>query len=235
MSSVRLATYNIHGGVGGDGHFVPRRIADVLAELQADVIALQEVESRRTGFDMLEFLAQATGLHPIAGPTLLDAQGDYGNGLLTRHPPLAVRRLDLSWPRREPRGAIDAELRVHDAALRVVATHLGLRPAERRAQVRALLAAFEQDPVMPTVLMGDLNEWLLAGRPLRWLHRHFEKAPAPASFPSRWPIFALDRVWSKPRTLLQQVAIHATPLARIASDHLPVVATLHLDGHAPPV
>lgn len=235
MSRVRLATYNIHGGVGCDGHFVPNRIVDVLREMNADVVALQEVESRNTGFDMLEFLARGTGLYPIAGPTLMTPHGEYGNALLTRHAPIAVRRLDLSMPRREPRGAIDAELRIGAQALRVVATHLGLRPAERRAQVKALLAAFEQDPALPTVLMGDLNEWFLAGRPLRWLHRHFEQTPAPASFPSRWPLFALDRVWTKPRALLQQVAIHATPMARLASDHLPVVATLDLQPLSTPV
>ncbi|MGN5480119.1 endonuclease/exonuclease/phosphatase family protein [Cupriavidus basilensis] len=81
-----MASYNIHGGVGTDGHFVPKRICEVLGELRADLVALQEVETRATGFDMLGFLAQHTGLHAIPGPTLVRDDGDYGNALLTRYP-----------------------------------------------------------------------------------------------------------------------------------------------------
>jgi endonuclease/exonuclease/phosphatase family metal-dependent hydrolase len=76
--------------------------------------------------------------------------------------------------------------------------------------------------------MGDINEWFLWGRPLRWMHKHFEATPAPATFPSRLPLLALDRVWVKPRTLLRKLAVHSTPLARIASDHLPLTAELDL-------
>jgi endonuclease/exonuclease/phosphatase family metal-dependent hydrolase len=233
-TAVTLASYNIHGGIGGDGHFVPNRIIDVLNEMRADVIALQEVESRATGFDMLDFLAKATGLNAIAGPTLLSADGDYGNGLLTRHRVINQRNLDLSIAGREPRGAIDAELDIDGAPLRVIATHLGLHPAERRQQVQQLLAAFEQDRVMPTVFMGDVNEWFLAGRPLRWLHRHFKHTPAPASFPARWPLFALDRIWVKPRSMLQWVAAHRTPMARRASDHLPLKAQILILARSEP-
>lgn len=231
--ALTLASYNIHGGIGGDGHFVPQRIVGVLAELGADIVALQEVESRATGFDMLEYLARATGLQPIAGPTLLSAAGDYGNGLLTAHPVVTVRRLDLSLPGREPRGAIDAELDIDGAPLRVIATHLGLRPGERRRQVRRLLAAFEQDRAIPTVFMGDLNEWFLIGRPLRWLHRHFEQTPAPASFPARLPLLALDRLWVKPRHMLERVWVHRSGLARLASDHLPLCGRIALPPALP--
>lgn len=227
-TAIILASFNIHGGIGGDHHFVPKRIAGVLGELDAGVFALQEVESRATGFDMLAYLQGETRLQAIAGPTLLRASGDYGNGLLTRYPIVAVRRIDLSVRGREPRGALDVELDCDGRLLRIVATHLGLRPAERREQVRRLLQVLENDRPAVTVLMGDLNEWFLWGRPLRWLHAHFEETRALATFPARLPLFALDRIWVKPRHLLRRVAVHASPLARIASDHLPVIAELRV-------
>ncbi len=76
------------------------------------------------------------------------------------------------------------------------------------------------------VLMGDLNEWFLWGRPLRHLHRHFDPTRAIATFPAGRPVFALDRVWTHPGSMLEDLRAHATPLARVASDHLPLVATL---------
>jgi endonuclease/exonuclease/phosphatase family metal-dependent hydrolase len=78
------------------------------------------------------------------------------------------------------------------------------------------------------VLVGDLNEWFLWGRPLRRLHRYFKATPSPATFPSRLPLFALDRVWTHPRSMLRSLAVHSTPLSRVASDHLPLVATLEI-------
>lgn len=229
---IRVASYNIHGGVGRDKHFVPNRIVEVLREIDADIIALQEVESRTTGFDMLEFLADALSMQPIPGPTLLTANGDYGNGLLTHLPILSTRAIDLSYPNREARSAIDAELQAARCAdapvLRIIATHLGLHPGERRAQVQQLLSIFEHDRNLPTVFLGDINEWSLIGRPLRWLHRHFARTPAPATFPAHFPLFALDRIWVHPHNLLLVVSAHTTPLAREASDHLPIVANLHI-------
>jgi len=225
---VRIASYNTHGGVGRDRHFVPKRIADVLNELDVDVIALQEVENRATGFDMLEYLAAETGFHAIAGPTLMRRGADYGNGLLTRFKILSAKRVDLCVERCEPRGAIDAELDCGGAPMRVLATHLGLRPYERRDQIHRLLAVLEGDRPLPTILMGDINEWFLWGRPLRWMHRHFQQTPSPPTFPSIFPVFALDRMWVKPRSLLRGVRVHSTALAKIASDHLPLTAELAL-------
>jgi endonuclease/exonuclease/phosphatase family metal-dependent hydrolase len=229
---IRVVSYNIHGGVGRDKHFVPNRIVEVLREIDADIIALQEVESRTTGFDMLEFIAEALSMRAIPGPTLLTADGDYGNGVLTHMPIANVRAIDLSFPNREARGAIDAELQAgrgdNAPLLRIIATHLGLHPVERRTQVKQLLSIFEQERDLPTIFMGDINEWSLIGRPLRWLHRHFARTPAPATFPASFPLFALDRIWVHPRDLIQTVFAHATPLSREASDHLPIVANLRI-------
>ena len=224
---MKIATYNIPRCIGGDGRREPRRIVEVMRELDADIIALQEVESSAEArFDMLGYLAAAMGMSPIAGPTLAQHNGHYGNALLTRCAVLEKKNIDLSVTGHEPRGAIEALLRWERHALRVVATHLGLWPGERRRQVRQLLRLFALEDDSPAILLGDLNEWFLWGRPLRWLHAHFQASPAPRSFPARWPLFALDRIWVHPRGALQKLVVHNSPLARIASDHLPLIAEI---------
>lgn len=223
-----MASYNIHLGIGTDGRFEPERIAAVIKELEADVVALQEVGLGLPGFNMLHYLRDACRMNAIAGPTLVTKRGDYGNAVLTRFHATAVRRIDVSVPRCEPRGALDIELDCNGNQMRVIATHLGLRPAERRKQIQQLLSHVRDTPVLPLVLIGDLNEWFLWGRPVRWLHRHFEATPAPATFPSRYPFLALDRVWVKPCAMLRNVRVHASERSRVASDHLPLKATLNM-------
>lgn len=226
MPELRIVSYNVHRAIGGDRRCDPQRILDVLEEISPDVVALQEVEARDGGEDMLAWLARKTGFQAVAGTTLIRHDGHYGNGLLSRCPIRSTVLTDLSWRGREPRGAIAADLDLGGEPLRVVATHLGLRPAERRDQVQRLLKLFTDRPHDRAVLLGDLNEWFLWGRPLRRLHRYFKETPALATFPSRLPVFALDRVWTHPRALLQKLEVHRSSLARIASDHLPLVATV---------
>jgi endonuclease/exonuclease/phosphatase family metal-dependent hydrolase len=224
---IRLATYNIHACIGADGHFDPARIVNVLRQMNADIVALQEVDNHQvSGTGLLDYLAAETGMTAVAGPTLQRGTRDYGNALLTRLPVLTVKQVDLSLPRREPRGAIDALLDWNGQYLQVTATHLGLRPGERRQQVRRLLQLYESSPAVLSVLLGDLNEWLLWGRPLRWLRRHFATVPQPRTYPARFPLFALDRIWVHPRSALMELSVHNSPMARVASDHLPLVAEL---------
>jgi endonuclease/exonuclease/phosphatase family metal-dependent hydrolase len=223
-----IATYNIHGAVGTDRRFNPQRVAQVLKEISADIIALQEVPLGGSEMpNVLDMLQDATGFNAVEGPTRHGPERRYGNAVLSRYPILATRNIDLSFGSREPRGALDADVDCHGHPLRVIATHLGLRFAERRDQIRRLLQAFDTDR-MPVILLGDVNEWFVWGRSLRWLVSHFEAVPAPRTFPSRWPVFALDRIWISPRHRLVHVDVHATPLARVASDHLPLIA--HIDG-----
>lgn len=225
----KLATWNIHRCVGVDGVQSRSRCAAVLREMDADIVALQEVESTPgEAQHLLEYFATSTYSHSIAGPTMMSEDSHYGNALLTRLPVEAVRHHDLSVPGREPRGAIDADLRIAGDDIQLIATHLGLRPWERRHQVEALVPLLRSKSRRLVILAGDLNEWFLWGRPLRRLHRVFSDTPHRRSWPVRWPLFALDRIWANPRVALRSLEVHKSPLSRIASDHLPLVAHISL-------
>lgn len=235
--SLTVATWNVHGGVGRDRRYAPIRIAEVVLETGADVIALQEVGSRDASEVLLDALVRGTGFHPVDGWTCKRGGCDFGNVVLSRFPVHEAHRLDLTVHGREPRGALDVVVTAPGGPLRIIATHLGLRPGERRAQVKRLLGALERETPLPTVLTGDVNEWYLWGRPLRWLHRHFQATPAPATFPAWRPMLSLDRLWTEPASLLAGLRVHQSALARAASDHLPLVAMLAMParpGHGEP-
>jgi endonuclease/exonuclease/phosphatase family metal-dependent hydrolase len=224
--------------VGADGRFDPHRTAHVLGELKADLVALQEVDrrfGRRTGLLDTAMLEHATGLTLLPVSPLPDGHGWHGNALLLR--PGIARVLDIrriALPGAEPRGAIIVDLAPKEGGvLRVVAAHLGLLRRSRRQQVASLVEAItEGGEAPPSLLLGDLNEWRLAPAPgcsLRGLEPVFGHPPRfPESFPARLPVLALDRILGTPRGLLGPVSAHHSPLARIASDHLPLVATLRL-------
>lgn len=227
---LRIASYNIHRCVGADGDCSVARVARVIDELSCDTVGLQEVDNEPGGRHdsmQLDFLASVTGMTPIAGHTIIRHQGDYGNALLTARPVLAVRRHDLSFRSREPRGALEVELGVAGRVVRVFVTHLGLFPAERRYQVKKMLRLLHDiAPEQTVVVLGDINEWLPLSRPLRWLHGMLGHAPCERSFPARLPLFALDRVWVRPRHTLLAFGTHRSEESRIASDHLPVKAII---------
>lgn len=230
--AVMVASYNVHKCVGLDLRRDPTRTAQVIGEIGADVVALQEADRRygaRAGLLDLEALREISGLTPVELGAEGPAHGWHGNVLLTRNAEiLDVRPLRL--PGLEPRGALIVDM-LHDARpLRVIAAHLGLLRISRLQQARALveaLGAEEESP--PTLLMGDLNEWRLRRRsslaPLAARKSAFQTVP---SFPARFPVFALDRIMTSPGTEVLRLERHDSALARIASDHLPVKAWLRL-------
>jgi endonuclease/exonuclease/phosphatase family metal-dependent hydrolase len=227
--SLVIASYNIRRCIGLDGRRDPDRVAAVIGELAADVVGLQEVDSRgETGerANQLECLARATGYRSVAGPIVERGDGHYGNGLLTRLPVRDERRIDLSVPGREPRGAIDVMLDHGGSSIRVAVTHLGLRGHERRAQGRKLLELLEQRGEDLSILLGDFNEWLATARVLRQLRRSFGRGHGVRTFPAILPLFALDHIWVKPSASLRELRAHRSRLARTASDHLPIRALI---------
>jgi phospholipase D1/2 len=225
---LRIATWNIHDTRGADGRRDVARVAGVIGQLDATLVGLQEVECGSGDTSDVARLATSNGYQWRAIPTRGHGDVQHGNALLSLLPVQDVRIHDLSMPGREPRGALEAKVLWGPHRLRVVVTHLGLRAGERRRQVERLLSLISDDDVAATILLGDINEWWLWGRPLRWLHRRFGVSAALRTFPSRVPLLALDRIWVHPQRALVTVARVATAGARGASDHLPLVATLRL-------
>lgn len=230
---LRAATYNIHSSVGTDGRRDPGRIARVIRSIDPDLIGLQEVDSgywNRQGEETVGLLERETGLTAVTGPTLRRRESHYGNALLTRLPVASVRRFDLSVPGYEPRGAIDVSLEYPGRRLRAVVTHFGLKKAERARQTRELLEILGDDRADLTILFGDFNEWTLFGSTRRRFNRRLGRPPAKPTFPSRFPFLRLDRIWCRPVSALKNLRVEKSPPARKASDHLPLVAEISLEG-----
>jgi endonuclease/exonuclease/phosphatase family metal-dependent hydrolase len=233
---LRVASWNLHKCVGTDGRFDPARSVAVIAELGADLVALQEADKRfgrRTGLLDLQALERATGLVPLRVSDLSDGHGWHGNAILVR-PGTRARFHRLALPGAEPRGALVAELDLKEGPLRVVAAHFGLLRRCRTRQAEAILRTLAEGEKMPTLLLGDLNEWRPGTRSsLRALEPVFGPVtPSPASFPARLPVLALDRILGWPQGLVAEVEVHDSPRARSASDHLPLTARVLLGAAA---
>lgn len=227
-----IASYNVHKCIGVDRRFDPERTASVIAEIDADVIAIQEADKRfgeRSGLLKLDMLERDCGLVPVPITALSSTgHGWHGNMIMIRKGAVGgVRQLKL--PGVEPRGALVVTLDLPTGKLRLVAAHFGLLKRSREQQAMAILASLAEDEAVPTLLVGDLNEWRVGrGSSLARLHPTFDPASgAVPSFPSRFPVLALDRALGHPHDLVTSVEVHDSPLARIASDHLPIKA--HID------
>ena len=229
-----LASYNIHSGIGTDGKFDLRRIAAVLKETDADVVALQEVGDFRgetTSEQHPEDLAELLGMHMAYGPNVVRNGRRYGNAILSRLPIIKSRNYDLSVHRKEPRGALRCDIDVGEGALlHVFCIHLGLSIGERRRQEALLLSAdILRDAVRrdPVVVCGDFNYWL-NGPARSLMHGEIHDAAhvvraAERTYPSKRPLLRLDRMYVDRGVEPLRLTSHRTPTSRVASDHLPLV------------
>ena len=228
-SPIRIATWNVHACVGRDKRFDPERVANVIVELDADIVALQEfaypasvaLESRTPA--VLTTLDRYTC---ALGPTRSTLTECFGNALFTRHPFREVHRIDLSMASREPRGALAATIDVGGRLVHVLAAHLGLRLHERRFQVRQILDYLDSVRGTLFVVLGDFNAWLPGRSVVHLLDRRLGRPPRAPSYPVRWPLVSLDRIWVHPSRALRRIFSHRTAAARVASDHLPVIAEI---------
>jgi len=227
-----VASYNFHKCVGVDGRFDPERTVKVIAELGADLVALQEVDQRfgsRAGLLDLRRIEEECGLRPVPLAVPKSSHGWRGNLLLVKDGAVVASR-QLTLPGAEPRGALVVDLVLRGRRLRVIAAHLGLLRRSRASQIRFILQAAGAFEEGATLLMGDLNEWRLGERSsLGRLEPDFGPMNAAiASFPSRFPVWSLDRILARPANSVLRIEAHDSELARLASDHLPLKGLLAL-------
>ena len=225
---IRVASYNIHKCVGTDRRRDPLRILDVLGEIDADVVALQEADLRfgeREGLLDMDLLRKRTGLVPVRIEGAGKNHGWHGNVVLVREAVVHGQH-QITLPGVEPRGALVVDLEAKSLHLRVIATHFGLLRRSRTKQAETVLEAAREAADRTVLLMGDLNEWRIDKRSgltgLEPIFGNFEFFVP--SFPSRYPLLALDRILCAPRNRLRNIEVHSSALSRVASDHLPIKA-----------
>jgi len=239
---LRVATYNVHGCRGMDARRSEERIADVIAMLEVDVIGLQELDLNRrrsAGVDQAAVIADQLGWHRLFHPAVRVADEQYGDAILSRFP-MRVRKAEelpsvTTRVCRESRAAIWVEIETPRGAVQVINTHLGLGRRERFMQAQLLagpewLGRIENND--PVILMGDFNSLpaspafqLLTGK-LRDTRILVTPRPRLRSFPTRYPLLAVDHILVNERLGVNSVTVVRTAATRIASDHFPVVADL---------
>jgi endonuclease/exonuclease/phosphatase family metal-dependent hydrolase len=233
---LRVATYNIHRARGMDRRVVPSRIAEVLREIDADVVALQEVVGAGpTGSGQAEEIGAALGIGWVMAPVRHLRHHLFGNVVMSRYPIVQHSQYDLSWRTCEPRGCQRADLDLGDGRLlHVYNVHLGTAVLERRYQAPRL-AAFVHDHRVtgPKIILGDFNEWMrgLATRTLNALfksidiHGHLKRR---RTYPGLFPVVHLDHIYYEGHVEVRSVELPRHRRALMASDHLPLVATLRI-------
>lgn len=240
---MRLLSYNIHKGIGGrDRRYRLERIIGVIEAENPDLICLQEVDRglvRSGTHDQPRLLAEA--FHAIGVLFQLNVHiksGGYGNLMLTRWPLLSHHQIGLRLSQRKPRGAQMAVIDTPEGPMQLVNWHLGLVEHERQWQVEHVLGhrLFRQGSNLPTIIVGDTNDWretLAHGA----FHRHgFRQITAPRSrfrsFPAYLAVGSLDKAFARGPIEVRHAHIVRSALAKVASDHLPLVIDFHIDHGA---
>lgn len=227
---IRVASYNMRKAIGTDRRRRPERTLEVLRELDADVIALQEADRRfgsRASAIPLHMIEEHSDYKPVPFDARDGSLGWHGNALLVRKKAEVLHKALLHLPSLEPRGAVMADVRLDGESLRVIGMHLDLSGLWRRQQAHFILHHLHAcEPDMPAVLMGDLNEWSIRGGCLRDFAAHLHFADCGRSFHVRRPVARLDRIMVTEGLGIDDCGVHQSAAARKASDHYPVWAKL---------
>lgn len=225
---LKVASYNMRKAIGTDRRRRPERTLEVLREIDADVIALQECDRRfgqRQGVITPHMLDEHSPWKAVPFGVRTGSMGWHGNAILVRKDAQVLDHEIIHLPALEPRGAVMADLRINGEVLRVVGMHLDLSGLWRRRQAHAILAHLSSSArALPTVMMGDLNDWSAQSGCLRDFGKDFSFAPTGRSFHARRPIARLDRIMVSRGLSVGDCGVNDSAAARTASDHLPVWA-----------
>jgi len=235
VDRIRIATYNVHRCRGLDGRTRPGRIVDVLREVEADIIALQEVVSREEAAKdkhQARYIAEEMGLKFCLGENRKLRGAAYGNVVLSRFPMQAVKNYDLSVEGFERRGCLHIDVDIGGAVVHVFNVHLGTDYIERRHQGRRLtdMEILRNEQLTgPRIMLGDFNEWApgltthLLGSHLKSvdIRKHLRRK---RTYPGLLPFMHLDHIYHDDSLELEKLTLHRTRTALVASDHLPLIA-----------
>lgn len=225
---MRVATYNVHGHKGADGKVVSDRTFEVVRHLRADCVALQEFVNAPapTGEPLIEQWARLLGMHAAYAPAFERGGEEFGNALLTRWPIAEQHAHDVSLHGYRRRVVLEAFVAAEGVTLQLMSLHLGVSPRERALQAQRLYELCSATRAAFHFLLGDFNEWSRFSAVSRRLCAYFDATRQLPTFPARAPVVGLDRVWVHPRGRISGTRVDTSPAARLASDHLPLVATI---------
>lgn len=227
---IKVASYNMRKSIGTDRRRRPERTLQVLSEIGADVIALQEADRRFGGKAAVlsnHLLNEHSPWKAVPFGVRAASMGWHGNALLVPANADIVDCEVIHLPALEPRGAVMADVRIRGEVIRVVGMHLDLSGLWRRRQAHAIIAHVAASTIQrPTVLMGDLNDWSAGSGCLRDFAAHYGFAETGRSFHARKPVARLDRIMATPDLRFTDAGVHDSASARTASDHLPIWATV---------
>jgi endonuclease/exonuclease/phosphatase family metal-dependent hydrolase len=226
------------------------RIAEVIAEMSVDIVALQELDlgrRRSAGANQTKMIAEQLGWYSHFHPAMRRDDEHYGNAILSRYEVNVRRALELPGRPlffcRENRAAIEVEIETDLGKVHIINTHFGLGWRERAVQAQLFTSAEWRAAIgadTPLILLGDFNS-LRGSRPYRTLNRHLrdvreliEATGSIRTFPTRFPVLAVDHIFVNGAVQPLMLTVHRSPLARIASDHFPLKAEFVLSSHRRP-
>jgi endonuclease/exonuclease/phosphatase family metal-dependent hydrolase len=228
---VLIASYNIRKAIAPDRRRHPERILEILNEIGADIVLLQEADrrfGRRHSAIPMHMLTEHSPYRPVPYEMRPGSIGWHGNAVLVGPKVEIIRHMPLHLPTLEPRGAVLADVHIGRRPLRLVGMHLDLSGLWRRKQARTILTELDHQPDrLPTLLAGDLNEWRSGGC-IRDFCQHHKAVAIGPSFHARQPVGRLDRMFVSPDVEIIDSGVHHSNLARNASDHLPVWARIRI-------
>ncbi|MCT8267221.1 endonuclease/exonuclease/phosphatase family protein [Afifella sp. JA880] len=221
-------TWNIHGGAPWGGRRNLDRVKEIVAAHDPDVVALQEVDSRRSAAEAIsafDDLADGLGGYATHAKTIIAPDGEFGHMLISRFPLTGTRTHDISMEGRERRAVIDTLVDAPGGRLHVIAAHFGLGFAERRHQA-SFAAEITRPEASATIMLGDFNEWQWRGAVRQVLLQALPERTPERTFPAHLPLLSLDRIYGRPAGLIAKSFVD--PAGRRASDHLPLIADIDL-------